>query len=65
MFVQVERIVIFERGQVVHALVEYSETAAALLAKQNLHGCNIYTNCCTLKVKVTQTVGLTNWRIVC
>jgi len=48
---KVMKIVIFERGQVVHALVEYKETESAVEAKKSLHGCNIYSDGCTLKVE--------------
>jgi len=48
---KVEKIVMFERGQVIHALVQFAEVGAAITAKTNLHGSNIYPNSCTLKVE--------------
>ena len=48
---EVDRIAIFERGQVVHALVEFKDNESALEAKKSLHGCNIYSDGCTLKVE--------------
>jgi len=47
----VNKVVIFERGQVVHALVEFKDLKAARDAKESLHGCNIYSDGCTLKVE--------------
>eukprot|EP00092_Neocalanus_flemingeri_P010421 GFUD01011232.1.p1 GENE.GFUD01011232.1~~GFUD01011232.1.p1 ORF type:complete len:406 (-),score=119.29 GFUD01011232.1:484-1701(-) len=49
--IEVVRIVIFERGQVVHALVEFKDNESAIEAKKSLHGCNIYSDSCTLKVE--------------
>jgi len=48
---EVQKIVIFERGLVVHALVEFKNKEAAKEAKSSLHGCNIYSDGCTLKVE--------------
>ena len=47
----VEKIVIFERDPVVHALVQFKDKKSAKDAKNSLHGCNIYSDCCTLKVE--------------
>jgi len=47
----VHKIVIFERGHVVHALVEFKDIKTAKEAKTDLHGCNIYSDGCTLKVE--------------
>jgi len=47
----VHKIVIFERGHVVHALVEFKDIKTAKEAKSSLHGCNIYSDGCTLKVE--------------
>jgi len=47
----VDKICIFERGQVVHALVEFKEIESAVEAKNSLHGCNLYSDGCTLKVE--------------
>lgn len=48
---EVDRIVIFEKGRFVQALVEFRTKACAVEAKKRLHGCDIYTNACTLKVE--------------
>ena len=50
----VQRIVIFERG-IVQAMVEYDSIESATTAKRNLHGCDIYSGCCTLKVEFAKT----------
>lgn len=55
----VDKIVIFERVsrgargivEVVQALVEFKTVDLALDAKKTLHGCDIYSNACTLKVE--------------
>ena len=46
---QLEKIVMFERGSVVHAPVQYRNLEAALEAKATLHGCNIFRDSCTIK----------------
>eukprot|EP00090_Calanus_glacialis_P001088 TRINITY_DN10770_c0_g1_i1.p1 TRINITY_DN10770_c0_g1~~TRINITY_DN10770_c0_g1_i1.p1 ORF type:complete len:417 (+),score=142.28 TRINITY_DN10770_c0_g1_i1:193-1443(+) len=48
---EVDRLVIFEKGTFVQALVEFRTIAHAAEAKKNLHGCDIYNNACTLKVE--------------
>jgi len=48
---EVDRLVIFEKGTFVQALVEFRTIANAAEAKKSLHGCDIYNNACTLKVE--------------
>lgn len=48
---EVDRLVIFEKGTFVQALVEFRTIAHAAEAKKSLHGCDIYNNACTLKVE--------------
>ena len=48
-FGNVLRIVVFGRG-LVQAMVEFDSVDTATRAKDNLHGCDIYSGCCTLKV---------------
>jgi len=48
---EVDRLVIFEKGTFVQALVEFRTVAHAVEAKKSLHGCDIYNNACTLKVE--------------
>jgi len=52
---KVDRIVIFRRGYVIHAMVEFDCLDSAISAKKNLHGCDIYSGCCTLKVEYAKT----------
>jgi len=52
---KVDRIVIFRRGYVIHAMVEFESLDSANQAKRNLHGCDIYSGCCTLKVEYAKT----------
>ena len=52
---KVDRIVIFRRGYVIHAMVEFESLESANQAKRNLHGCDIYSGCCTLKVEYAKT----------
>ena len=52
---KVDRIVIFRRGYVIHAMVEFESMESANAAKRNLHGCDIYSGCCTLKVEYAKT----------
>ena len=52
---KVDRIVIFRRGYVIHAMVEFESMESANQAKRNLHGCDIYSGCCTLKVEYAKT----------
>lgn len=48
---EVDRLVIFEKGTFVQALVEFRTITHAAEAKKSLHGCDIYNNACTLKVE--------------
>ena len=50
-FGNVLRIVVFGRG-LVQAMVEFDSVDTATRAKDNLHGCDIYSGCCTLKVNI-------------
>jgi len=47
----VEKIVIFDKGSLVQAMVEFDHLDSALKAKKTLHGCDIYPDCCTLRVE--------------
>lgn len=47
---KVQRIVVFCKGKVVHSMVEFDGVETASQAKRQLHGCDIYSGCCTLKV---------------
>ena len=48
---QVDKIVMFERGQVVHALVQFSEVAAAITARYfNLKNGPVYSSSMTMNV---------------
>ena len=49
------RIVVFKRGAIVQAMVEYDDVGAATNAKSQLHGCDIYSGSCTLKVEFAKT----------
>merc|ERR550532_1621195 len=52
---KVLRIVVFKRGAIVQAMVEYEDIQAATAAKGQLHGCDIYSGSCTLKVEFAKT----------
>lgn len=54
----VQKIVIFRRGQIIHAMVEFDCIEQASKAKRNLHGCDIYSGCCTLKVEFSKVESL-------
>lgn len=47
----VDKIVIFDRGSLIQAMVEFRDLEAALKAKKTLHGCDIYPDSCTLKIE--------------
>ena len=47
---QVNRIVIFKKNGV-QAMVEFDKVDTARNAKEALHGCDIYSGCCTLKIE--------------
>ena len=48
-FAMVIRVVIFRKNGV-QAMVEFQSIQEAETVKQNLHGCDIYAGCCTLKI---------------
>jgi heterogeneous nuclear ribonucleoprotein L len=52
---KVQRIVVFKRGTIVQAMVEFDNVQAATNAKQQLHGCDIYLGSCTLKAEFAKT----------
>ncbi|XP_063543498.1 heterogeneous nuclear ribonucleoprotein L isoform X2 [Cydia strobilella] len=47
---QVQRIVVFKKNGV-QAMVEFECVESATRAKEALHGCDIYSGCCTLKIE--------------
>lgn len=51
---KVLRIVLFGRG-IVQAMVEFDSVETASRARESLHGCDIYSGCCTLKVEYAKT----------
>jgi len=51
------RIVIFKKYGV-QAMVEFDTIEAAMRAKNSLHGCDIYSGCCTLKVEFAKQTQL-------
>ena len=55
---QIDKIVMFERGSVVHALVQYRDLEAAIEARASLHGCNIFRDSCTIKVEFAKQQDL-------
>ena len=55
---QIDKIVMFERGSVVHALVQYRDLEAAIEARGSLHGCNIFRDSCTIKVEFAKQKDL-------
>ena len=52
---KVLRIVVFKRGAIVQSMVEFEDIQAATAAKGQLHGCDIYSGSCTLKVEFAKT----------
>ena len=52
---KVLRIVVFKRGAIVQSMVEFDDVQTATQAKSNLHGCDIYSGSCTLKVEFAKT----------
>ena len=55
------RIVIFKKNGV-QAMVEFDTVETAKSAKENLHGCDIYSGCCTLKVEFAKPTKLNVYR---
>ena len=51
---RVVRIVIFEKA-IIQAMVEFENIDEATEARHQLHGCDIYSGCCTLKVEFAKT----------
>jgi heterogeneous nuclear ribonucleoprotein L len=47
---KVYRVVIFKKNGV-QAMVEFDSIDSAKRAKINLHGCDIYSGCCTLRIE--------------
>lgn len=47
---KVMRVVIFKKNGV-QAMVEFDSVDSARRAKLNLHGCDIYSGCCTLRIE--------------
>jgi len=54
----IRRIVCFERNTVVQAMVEFETLESASKARTSLHGCDIYNNCCTMKVEYSKMEAL-------
>jgi heterogeneous nuclear ribonucleoprotein L len=54
----VNKIVCFERQTVVQAMVEYETLENSSHARTKLHGCDIYNNCCTMKVEYSKMEAL-------
>ena len=52
---KVLRIVVFKRGAIVQSMVEFDDIQTATSAKNQLHGCDIYSGSCTLKVEFAKT----------
>jgi hypothetical protein len=53
----VDRIVIFQKFYV-QAMVEFRDREAAVRAVQELHGCDIYSGCCTIKMEYAKAERL-------
>ena len=51
------RIVIFKKNGV-QAMVEFDNVDTAKAAKESLHGCDIYSGCCTLKIEFAKPTKL-------
>ena len=55
---KVLRIVVFKRGAIVQTMVEFEDVQTATTAKAQLHGCDIYSGCCTLKIEYAKPTKL-------
>ncbi len=55
------RIVIFKKNGV-QAMVEFDSVDSAKTAKESLHGCDIYSGCCTLKIEFAKPSKLNVYR---
>jgi heterogeneous nuclear ribonucleoprotein L len=56
-FGKVMRMVIFKKNGV-QAMLEFDSVDSAQRAKENLHGCDIYSGCCTLKIEYAKPTKL-------
>ena len=54
----VRKIVCFERNNRTQAMVEFDTLESADKARSSLHGCDIYDNCCTMKVEYSKVPNL-------
>lgn len=52
---KVMRVVIFKKNGV-QAMVEFDSVDSARRAKLNLHGCDIYSGCCTLRIEYAKVI---------
>ena len=50
----VRKIVCFERNNIAQAMVEFDTLESADKARTSLHGCDVYDNCCTMKVEYSK-----------
>lgn len=55
----IRKIVTFERNNIVQAMVEFHTLESADKARASLHGCDVYDNCCTMKVEYSKMTELT------
>jgi len=55
----IRKIVCFERNNIVQAMVEFQTLESADKARTSLHGCDVYDNCCTMKVEYSKLNELT------
>lgn len=60
---KVLRVVIFKKNGV-QAMVEFDSVDSSKRAKQNLHGCDIYSGCCTLRIEYAK-VGIKKYMSSC
>ena len=56
-FGKVCRIVIFRKNGI-QAMLEFDSLESAVRAKESLHGCDIYSGCCTLKIEFAKPTKL-------
>jgi len=56
---KVRKIVCFDNYGFVKAMVEFETLESADKARSSLHGCDIYDNCCTMKVEYSKMQNLT------
>lgn len=55
------RIVIFKKNGI-QAMIEFESIESSNSVKESLHGCDIYTGCCTLKIEYSRTMKLNVYR---